>query len=87
MVVVWRIWTTCFRFKGLVCYLSDLTYILDDVNFVYTPSVTEVSSAFIKCVGCIKILKTFKKYQFCFSVYVPNKRWYSNVVCSNSCMM
>ena len=29
-----------FRFKGLVCYLSDLTYILVDLNFLYTPSIT-----------------------------------------------
>ena len=48
MDVICRNWTTCFRFKGLVCYLSDLTYILVDLNFLYTPSVTEVNSAFIK---------------------------------------
>ena len=39
---------------GLVYYLSYLTYILVNFNFLYAPSITEVSSAFKKvCVGCI----------------------------------
>ena len=52
-----------FRFKGLVYilysillvyYLSYLIYILVDFNFLYAPSITEVSSAFKKIwVGCI----------------------------------